>query len=140
MEVLYPGQSRWGQFIFEPAKKSGDGLSLDVKIQGGAGDSIGTLQTWCFDMLFMESQSDRKTGPGFLLHDSDMFYGLDSRQVANALVEVGKRCDEQGWQYIVPLNLELVPLGEEPGLAKYINEVRLTDAPGGGLFGFQFDD
>ncbi len=81
----------------------------------------------------------RKLGPRFLIHDSHLFDGMDSRQIAKALEIGAEQSKEHGFQYIVTMNSDAVPVEEfSKGFDynRYVNPVRLSDATEtGGLFG-----
>ena len=99
------------------------------------------MQIFCFDMMLMRLCMKRKIGPGFLVHDSHLFDGVDGRQVAKAL-EVGARtAAELGFQYIVTMNSDdaFKETNANFDLQPYILPTRLTDATeDGGLFGIRF--
>ena len=82
-------------------------------------------------------------GPGFLIHDSHLFDGMDSRQVGHALQIGAETAAKYGFQYIVTLNsdtLELPDVRRSFDPSPYLLPIRLTDATeSGGLFGFRFD-
>src|SRR5258705_9960023 len=44
-----------------------------------------TCKSFCFDLMLTEMNIRRGRGPGFLIHDSHLFDGVDERQVAKAL-------------------------------------------------------
>jgi uncharacterized protein YydD (DUF2326 family) len=92
-------------------------------------------------MMLMQLCTKRGLGPGFLVHDSHLFDGVDGRQVAKAL-EVGARTAEQlGFQYIVTMNSDdaFKETNANFDLNPYILPTRLTDATeDGGLFGIRF--
>ena len=81
--------------------------------------------------------------PGFLIHDSQLFDGVDERQIAKALQLAAQQATSGGFQYIVTMNSDFVPTeGFTDGfyVREYIVEPRLTDATEtGGLFGFRFN-
>lgn len=94
-----------------------------------------------FDMMLMRLCSGRGIGPGFLLHDSHLFDGVDERQVATALRLGARIADEYGFQYIVTMNSDAVPttMPEDFVLEDHFLSVKLTDATEeGGLFGVRF--
>ncbi len=87
--------------------------------------------------------SQRNMGPGFLVHDSHLFDGVDERQVATALRLGAKIAEEENFQYIVTMNSDALPEpltdGNGFALEEYVLSVRLTDATEeGGLFGVRF--
>ncbi len=123
---------------------AGDGgPKFEVTIPSGRSRGITNMQVFCLDLMLMELQAERGASPGFLIHDSHLFDGVDERQVARALQLGAQRAKEFGFQYIVTLNTDAIPReGFDSGFAieDYFMEVRLTDArEDGGLFGVRFD-
>jgi uncharacterized protein YydD (DUF2326 family) len=85
--------------------------------------------------------AERGLGPGFLIHDSHLFDGVDERQVAKAFQRAAKMASDLHIQYIVTLNSDALPRWLPAGFNPddYILPVRLTDATDdGGLFGMHF--
>jgi len=118
-----------------------NGPKFDVKIHGRRSLGIKNMQIFCFDMMLMNLCARRKTGPRFLVHDSHLFDGVDTRQVATALHVAAAMADELGFQYIVTMNSDALPQKTPEGfdLPKHILPTRLTDATDdGGLFGLRF--
>jgi len=102
---------------------------------------IKNMQIFCFDMMLMRLCAMRGTGPGFLIHDSHLFDGVDGRQVISALKAGAETAEELGFQYIVTMNEDDVFKESAQGfdLKEFILPVSLTDATEeGGLFGFRF--
>ena len=127
-----------GNLVLNPTH---NGLEIEIKIQGQRSKGIQNMQIFCFDMMLMQLCAERKMGPGFVIHDSHLFDGVDERQVARALAVGAKKADECGWQYIVTMNSDAIPRSFPEGfdLTAHILPVRLTDArEDGGLFGIRF--
>lgn len=118
-----------------------NGLKVEVQIQGQRSKGIRTMQVFCFDMMLMRLAVERGFGPGFVIHDSHIFDGVDERQVARA-IEVGRaQAESVGWQYIVSMNSDAVPtsLKAKTWFNDAVLPVTLTDArEDGGLFGIRF--
>jgi uncharacterized protein YydD (DUF2326 family) len=91
------------------ASKSGP--KFDVEIHGERSKGIQNMQIFCFDMTLMRLAQERGIGPGFLVHDSHLFDGVDERQVARALQVGARNAQELGFQYIVTMNSDAVPAG-----------------------------
>jgi uncharacterized protein YydD (DUF2326 family) len=120
---------------------STNGPQFNVTIRGEKSKGISNMQIFCFDMMLMQICAERHIGPGFLVHDSHLFDGVDERQVAKAL-QLGERAARDlNFQYIVTMNSDAVPreLPNDFDLNKCILPIRLTDATEeGGLFGVRF--
>ena len=122
---------------------SENGPEFEVRIPSGQSRGIANMQIFCFDLMLIELQAERGTSPGFLIHDSHLFDGVDERQVARALQLGAERAEAGGFQYIVTMNTDALPReGFDAAFAveNYFTNVRLTDAgEDGGLFGIRFD-
>ena len=118
-----------------------NGPVFQFNIQGSRSKGIKNMQIFCFDMMLMRLCTKRKIGPGFLVHDSHLFDGVDGRQVAKALEVGAKTAEELGFQYIVTMNSDdaFKETSANFDLESYILPTRLTDATeDGGLFGIRF--
>ena len=118
------------------------GPQFEVHISGERSKGITNMQIFCFDLMLTRIGTQRGRWPGFLIHDSHLFDGVDERQVAKALQLGAQRADEDGFQYIVTMNSDSVPTEGFTGgfeLQDHVIRTRLTDATEtGGLFGFRF--
>ena len=118
-----------------------NGPKFEVYIDSQRSKGITNMQIFCFDLMLIEMCMKRGASPGFLIHDSHLFDGVDERQIANALQIGARKAMELGFQYIVTMNSDALPsdgLAEDFNIDEYILPVRLTDEDGGGLFGVQF--
>ena len=119
-----------------------NGPKFEVHIAGERSKGITNMQIFCFDFMLTEICARRKRWPGFLIHDSHLFDGVDERQVAKALQLGAERAEVGGFQYIVTMNSDSVPtegFTKEFNLENHFVKTRLTDATEtGGLFGFRF--
>ena len=92
--------------------------------------------------MLAELASRRGIGPGFLIHDSHLFDGVDERQVAKALQLGADHAASVGFQYIVTMNSDAMPEdGFRAGfdVRTFVNPTTLTDEiETGGLFGVRF--
>lgn len=127
--------------------KGSAGLEIDTDIVGKKSGGKSHMQIFCFDWVLVEAAKKRDLFPGFLVHDSHIFDGVDGRQIGLALDFAAKKCAELGIQYIVAMNsddLEKVKNEERASGEKifdpdqYIIETRLNDDESGGLFGLRF--
>ncbi|MFH0996364.1 MAG: ABC-three component system protein [Pseudomonadota bacterium] len=122
--------------------ETANGPTFRFEIQGARSEGIKNMQVFCFDMMLMRLCAKRGIGPGFLIHDSHLFDGVDGRQVVRALRVGAENAKELGFQYIVTMNEDDAFKETEEGfnLNDYILDVKLTDATeDGGLFGIRFD-
>lgn len=127
-----------GNLVVEPTQ---NGPQFEIKIQGMRSAGISNMQIFCFDMMLMKLCSEKAIGPGFLFHDSHLFDGVDERQIAKALQLGAENAKKFGFQYIVTMNEDAVPVTFPDGfnLEPHVISTRLTDATeDGGLFGIRF--
>ena len=120
-----------------------NGPRFEVHIASERSKGITNMQIFCFDLMLAELCAREGRWPGFLIHDSHLFDGVDERQVAKALQLGAQRADAAGFQYIVTMNSDSVPAeGFTDGfdVRDHFVETRLTDATEtGGLFGIRFN-
>ncbi len=119
-----------------------NGPAPKFPIQGDRSKGISSMKIFCFDLMLMKLCAERGVGPGFLIHDSHLFDGVDGRQIVSARRVGAASAEKYGFQYIVTLNEDDAFKETESGfnVADYALPVRLTDATeDGGLFGFRFD-
>jgi uncharacterized protein YydD (DUF2326 family) len=120
-----------------------NGPSVDVRIDAQRSKGITNMQIFCFDLMLAELAARRGMGPGFLIHDSHLFDGVDERQVAKALQLGADHAAAVGFQYLVTMNSDALPRdGFRPGfdINDFLLPVKLTDATDtGGLFGMRFN-
>lgn len=127
-----------GSMIVE---ETSNGPVFQFPMQGSRSKGIKNMQIFCFDMMLMRLCAKRAIGPGFLVHDSHLFDGVDGRQVVSALKVGAETASELGFQYIVTMNEDDAFKERIDGfdLNDYVLPVVFTDArEDGGLFGFRF--
>jgi uncharacterized protein YydD (DUF2326 family) len=97
-------EDRAGRFVVEATE---NGPEFRISIEGDRGGGIANMEIFCFDLALLQIVTKRYGGPGFLIHDSHLFDGVDERQVAGAL-RLGKRTSEGlQQQYIVTMNSDI---------------------------------
>jgi uncharacterized protein YydD (DUF2326 family) len=120
-----------------------NGPTVDVRIDAQRSKGITNMQIFCFDLMLADLATRRGMGPGFLIHDSHLFDGVDERQVAKALQLGADHAAAVGYQYIVTMNSDALPRdGFRSGfdVNAFVRPTRLTDATEtGGLFGLRFN-
>jgi len=121
--------------------ETSNGPIFKFPMQGERSKGIKNMQIFCFDMMLMRLCAKRQIGPGFLIHDSHLFDGVDGRQVISALRLGSEIAQELGFQYIVTMNEDDAFKETIKGfdLNDHVLPTRLTDATeDGGLFGIRF--
>jgi uncharacterized protein YydD (DUF2326 family) len=135
--ALYGDRS--GRFVVQASE---NGPEFRISIEGDRGGGISHMEVFCFDLTLFRVVGPRLGGPGFLLHDSHLFDGVDERQVAIAL-QLGQQAAGETSQYIVTMNsdiFERLPLPEDFDRSQVVLATRLSDeTESGGLFGFRFE-
>jgi uncharacterized protein YydD (DUF2326 family) len=122
-------------------EETANGPSFGFPMQGSRSKGIKNMQIFCFDMMLMRLSATRDLGPGFLIHDSHLFDGVDGRQVVSALKVGAQTAEEFGFQYIVTMNEDDAFKENIPDfdVRDYVLPVVITDATeDGGLFGIRF--
>lgn len=118
-----------------------NGFTFKVEIERSGSQGIESMKVLCFDLMLAELWSARGRSPGFLVHDSAIFDGVDERQVALGLQRAHVKSDAAGFQYICTMNSDAIPAREFSGgfsLDPFVR-LRLTDAtPEGCLLGIRY--
>ncbi|MGH9770121.1 MAG: ABC-three component system protein [Candidatus Acidiferrales bacterium] len=136
-EALYSGAA--GNLVIEVQAPTGFRFHVDIERSGSQG--IDSMKVFCYDLTLAELWARRSPSPGFLIHDSTIFDGVDERQIALALELAARKSAEAGFQYICTLNSDTVPWNEFSegfDLNSYV-KLRLTDvSEEGRLLGIRF--
>ena len=122
-------------------EETSNGPAFQFPMQGSRSKGIKNMQILCFDMMLMRLCASQGIGPGFLVHDSHLFDGVDGRQLISALKVGAETAQELGFQYIVTMNEDDAFKDTITGfnLADHVLKTFLTDATeDGGLFGLRF--
>ena len=122
-------------------EETSNGPAFQFPMQGSRSKGIKNMQIFCFDMMLMRLCASHGVGPGFLIHDSHLFDGVDGRQLISALKVGAETAQELGFQYIVTMNEDDAFKENVAGfdLRDHVLATVLTDAmEDGGLFGFRF--
>lgn len=117
------------------------GYRFSVDIPGSPSEGIGKMKIFCYDLTLVSFSRQRGLGIDLLVHDSTIFDGVDPRQRAHAIETAAARAAQHGFQYIVTMNTDMIPVADfSPGFA--FNDhvrLRLTDTdPSGSLLGFRY--
>lgn len=130
---------RTGNFEISATDKGPD---FKISIEGDQGGGIASMKTFCFDFALFTFLSAENRGPGFLVHDSHLFDGVDERQIARALILGYESTAGKALQYIVTMNSDIfdrLPLSKGFRKEDVVLATRLSDkTESGGLFGIRF--
>jgi uncharacterized protein YydD (DUF2326 family) len=127
-----------GNLIINTTEK---GYALGVEIQRSGSEGVGKMKIFCYDMMLVELSAE-KGGIDFLIHDSTIYDGVDSRQRAHALQYACERAKEHDFQYICALNSDMVPYDdfeEEFDISQFIRLTLGDKEPSDSLMGFHFE-
>ena len=129
-----------GRLIIDPTPT---GLKFEAKIAAERSKGITNMQIFCFDFMLAELGAQRGCWPGFIVHDSHLFDGVDERQIARAFQTGAQRASQHGFQYIVTMNSDALPndgFDTSFNIDDHIMDVKLSDTTEtGGLFGIPFN-
>lgn len=127
-----------GKFIIDPTD---NGPKFDFEIHAKKSVGINKMQIFSFDMMLMKLWSNEKYRPTILVHDSQLFDGVDERQIGKSLLLGARMAKEYGFQYIVTMNSDDFPdmsSFNEFNLDDYRVDLNINDTKNGGLFGIRF--
>lgn len=127
-----------GELIIDVDDK---GFSYGVEINKSGSDGVDKMKIFCFDLMLLQSMPEHME-VDFLIHDSTIFDGVDSRQRARALERASTVASTLGKQYICTFNSDMVPRGNFANGFDFDRHVvlHLTDGdPSGSLLGFLFN-
>lgn len=117
------------------------GYRFDVEIDGNQSEGIGKMKIFCYDLMAICFARTRGLGIDFLVHDSTIFDGVDPRQRAHAIELADEMSRKYGFQYILTMNTDMLPVADfttgfdvEP-----LVKLKLTDTDASGsLLGIRF--
>jgi len=122
-------------FTAQVSGEPGPGHNIDRSGSHG----INNMKIFAFDLMLAQRWSSKTRGPSLLWHDSELFDGVDERQVGAALQLAAQEAESQGFQYFCSLNSDDLPPKESLGDLDLSPVLTLTDASeDGGLFGMRF--
>ena len=127
-----------GNLVIDPTD---NGYEFNIEIPRSSSEGVSKMKIFCYDLMLVEMLDDRK-GIDFLIHDSTIFDGVDSRQRAIALKHALNKSEYHNFQYICAFNSDQIPtedLGEDFNIDQYVR-LRLTDRnPSESVLGFHFE-
>ena len=122
--------------------ESPTGPTFEVEMHASRSRGISKMALFAFDLTLARLAAERKTGPGFLIHDSHLFDGVDDRQKAIALNLAAAYSERFDFQYIATINSDDLP---DQALLDFdlnptvVHPVLTDKTETGGLFGTRFD-
>jgi uncharacterized protein YydD (DUF2326 family) len=118
-----------------------NGFRFGVEIGRARSTGVQHMKIFCFDLTLMQLWAGRTPNPGFLIHDSLLYDGVDERQKALALDLAARECEQLGWQYICAFNTDELPTELPSGSPADVQPIlTLTDATDDGmLLGRRFE-
>ena len=117
------------------------GYKMDTTIERSGSHGIENMKIFCYDLSLARLWSRRSNRPGFLIHDSTIYDGVDERQVAHALQLAESESKSRQFQYICMLNSDAVPEKDFDPDFDFNAHVVMTltdDSDEGGLLGMRF--
>ena len=137
ISTLY--DDRAGRFIVDATN---NGPEFRISIDGDRGGGISNMEIYCLDLTLLTLTNRYFGGPGFLIHDSHLFDGVDERQIAQALLAGHHISSSSNQQYIVTMNSDIfdrLPFPDDFDRSSIVLPIRISDeTETGGLFGFRF--
>ena len=122
-------------------ESSRSGYRFLPTIGGDSSEGVRSISIFCFDLTMAVTARRLGHGPDFLVHDSHLYDSVEARQVASALTVASQVANEEGLQYIVCLNSDVLEKAQSEGFrGDYHESAHMTDAyDSGGLFGIRFN-
>lgn len=118
------------------------GYKFGVDIKRASSSGIGYMKVFCYDLMLIQLRAHYQDMPGFLIHDSTIYDGVDERQIAASMELAAEEAEKREFQYICAINSDCVPYGDFSSnfKDKFRNYTRteLTDKEDGCLFGIRF--
>ncbi len=133
-----------GNLIINTSEKGNlkeNAYKFDVEIPRSNSEGVSRMKIFCYDLMLVEKFSSTNK-LDFLVHDSTMYDGVDSRQVALALEHAQRRGSKSGFQYICTMNSDTIPHKHFSNDFRFKNHVRLhlsDKKPEDSILGFRFE-
>lgn len=111
------------------------GFRFDVDIERARSSGVSNMKVFAFDLTLLQLWSEHSVAPGFVIHDSLLYDGVDERQKALALDLAARQAEQRGWQYICMLNSDELPMETIPVDSPARTEpiLKLTDTTDDGM-------
>lgn len=117
------------------------GFKFNIEIERSGSTGINNMKIFCYDLMLATLWAERSPSPRVLIHDSNIFDGVDERQRALALQLAAQESSTHGFQYICTLNSDNIPWDEFSDGFNIENFIRVKltdDGVAGCLLGVRF--
>jgi uncharacterized protein YydD (DUF2326 family) len=119
-----------------------NGYRFSTLMPRSGSDGVENMAIYAYDIALAQMWAMQTHRPGFLIHDSILYEGVDERQVALALNYAKEQAEQNDFQYLALLNSDNMPIEDLNQLGldwrPYLRQV-LDDAdPASTLLGFRF--
>lgn len=117
------------------------GYRFAVEIERSGSEGIAKMKVFCFDLMLSQLWAGQTPGIRFLVHDSTIQDGVDSRQRALSLERAAAVAEREGTQYICALNSDMLPnqdFSREFHIARYVRLQLGDKEPSDSLLGIRF--
>jgi uncharacterized protein YydD (DUF2326 family) len=116
------------------------GYVFGISLDGGASTGVSNMKTVCFDLSIWSCRVEIGLRPDFVVHDSNLFDGVDERQQRGALAAAHEIAASTGGQYICTLNSDDVPtpISEQDWFSGGICVTLSDESESGSLFKTRF--
>ncbi len=117
------------------------GFKFGINIERSGSHGISNMKIFCYDLMLAKLWAKKTKTPIFLIHDSNIFDGVDERQRALALQLAESESSKHGFQYICTFNSDMIPRKDLRHDFDFDRNIvmKLTDETiEGGLLGIRF--
>jgi len=119
------------------------GYKFKVEIKRARSQGVNYMKVFCYDLTLMQLHAGEADMPGFVMHDSTIFDGVDERQIAKALELASIQSEQNNFQYICTINSDIIPyedftLGFKDEFKKNIVMTLSDKTENGGLLGIRY--
>ncbi|MEU8948908.1 DUF2326 domain-containing protein [Streptomyces sp. NPDC048489] len=115
------------------------GYKFNIRVSTSSSSGVTRMQLLCFDLTLMAEGAESHHHPGFLIHDSVVFDGVDPRQIAAGLTLAQETARAVEGQYICTMNSNDVPPSiREEDWFKLGTRRTVLDTEVGGILGVSF--
>ena len=118
------------------------GFKFNIEISKSGSDGISKMKIFCIGLALLEFCAECGLPIDFLVHDSEMYDGVDSRQRAAAIERASQVAEATGTNTIVhstPTQCRMTTSAKGSPLTNTFASSWQTENPQGGFLGWVFD-